>query len=412
MLAEVVRLPRADLCFCDPIRIAQGGAMARTGFRSVAVLLAVLVAAACTVRTGSAPPSSPAAQAPAQSPQALDENQKMWDELAAAARAEGGKVVIATSTTGVREVMAEAFKKRFGVELEVIIGRGSEAVGRIMRERDADVRTIDVLQSGMGSVSSQLYPVGALASVRSMLVVPEVVDPSKWRDNRIRFADPDDQYILRSVESVQNNIVINTDFVKRDELRRSDDLLNPKFQGKIASMDPMVQGGGDGSAGYFLKTKGEDYLRRLYQDQKPVFSQDQRQLADWTARGAYPINLTFREEDILEMQRDGIKIEAFWFDDIPPMVGAGGGFFTVLEGAPHPAATKLYVNWFASKEGQNLYTTVIGQPSNRLDVENNAKLPAFLRPPPGRELFDLNDWSFVTSEERPLRAQMRALLGG
>jgi iron(III) transport system substrate-binding protein len=294
----------------------------------------------------------------------------------------------------------------------VLPGRGSDAVARVMRERAAGVATIDVMMSGMGTLASQLYPAGALAPVKTLLVVPEVTDLSKWRDGRMKFADPEGVYLLRTVESTQNNIVINTDFVSRDELRRTDDLLNPKFQGKIATMDPMIQGGGDGLAGYFLKAKGEEFLRRLYIDQKVIRSGDQRQLADWTARGVYPINLTMREPDILDLQREGMKIEAFWFDDIPGMVGVGGSFTTVIAEAPHSNAAKLWVNWLASKEGQEQYVQAIAQSSTRVDVEANARLPQFLVPKPGVQYFDLNDWNWVTQEEGPLHDRMRALLGG
>jgi ABC-type Fe3+ transport system substrate-binding protein len=79
---------------------------------------------------------------------------------------------------------------------------------------------------------------------------------------------------------------------------------------------------------------------------------------------------------------------------------------------PHPNAAKLWVNWYASKEGQELAAPALGQPSNRVDVEANKKLPPFLIPQPGRDYFDLNDWTFVTVDERPLRARMRELLGG
>lgn len=369
----------------------------------VLFVLTAGLALACSAPAVSPPTAAQAQQA------ATDPSELMWRELAEAARAEG-RLVIATNNAAMRETVAPAFKQRFGIDVDILTGRGSDTVARIMRERDAGVATVDIMISGMGTVSSQLYPVGGLASVKSMLVIPEVTDVTKWRDGRIRFADPDGEYILRSMESLQNQIVINSDIVNRSELRRSDDLLNPKFRGKISTMDPLGQGGGDGTANYFYKNKGEEFLKRLYADQQVVRSRDDRQLVDWLIRGIYPITLTMREEDILQLLRDGIKIDVFWFEDIPPMVGAGGSFLTVMNPAPHPNAAKLWVNWYASKEGQELAALALGQPSNRVDVEANAKLPQFLVPQPGREYFDLNDWHFVTVEERPLRERMRALL--
>jgi len=349
------------------------------------------------------------AAAPSQARDVTDASEILWTQLTVAAKPEG-KLVLATNNNAIREEMAEAFSKRFGIEVEVVTGRGTDTIARIMRERAAGIQTVDVLISGLGTVASELYPAKGLASIKQMMVIPDVADTAKWRDGKIRFADPDDEYVLRSLESIQNNIIINTDFVARDDLRRSDDLLNPKFQGKIATADPLAQGGGDVVAGYFLKFKGDDFVKRLYVDQKPIASRDDRQMSDWMARGVYPINLTMTEEDVLDLIKDGIKLEAFSFDDIPPQIGAGGSFLTAMSPAPHPNAARLWVNWFASKEGQELAAAALGQPSNRLDVQANAKLPSFLIPQPGREYFDINDWNF-SKEQADLRARMRSLLG-
>ncbi len=169
--------------------------------RSAIVLLILALLSACGARTGSPSPAAPA------QPPAADPSQRIWDELATAARAEG-KLVLATNSVSVRESVAPAFKQRFGVDVEIITGRGSETVARIMRERAAGIATVDVLISGLGSVASELYPNKGIASIKSLLVVPEVSDPSKWRDGKIKFNDPDDEYVLRSMESVQNQIII------------------------------------------------------------------------------------------------------------------------------------------------------------------------------------------------------------
>ena len=48
---------------------------------------------------------------------------------------------------------------------------------------------------------------------------------------------------------------------------------------------------------------------------------------------------------------------------------AGYGSLTIIKNAPHANATKLFVNWFLSKEGQEIYTASMGEPTRRLDVE-------------------------------------------
>jgi ABC-type Fe3+ transport system substrate-binding protein len=51
-------------------------------------------------------------------------------------------------------------------------------------------------------------------------------------------------------------------------------------------------------------------------------------------------------------------------------VAGGSGHLVVLKNAPHPNATKLFVNWFLSREVQEVYTRAMHQPTRRLDVDS------------------------------------------
>ena len=47
----------------------------------------------------------------------------------------------------------------------------------------------------------------------------------------------------------------------------------------------------------------------------------------------------------------------------------GSGALSVVKNSPHPNATKLFVNWLLSKEGQEIYSKAMGQATRRLDVQ-------------------------------------------
>jgi len=49
----------------------------------------------------------------------------------------------------------------------------------------------------------------------------------------------------------------------------------------------------------------------------------------------------------------------------------GNGAHTILKNRPHPNATKVFVNWMLSKEGQEVYVKAFGQGSRRLDVNTS-----------------------------------------
>ena len=40
----------------------------------------------------------------------------------------------------------------------------------------------------------------------------------------------------------------------------------------------------------------------------------------------------------------------------------------IVKNPPHPHATKVFVNWFLGKQGQELYVKVMRQSTRRLDV--------------------------------------------
>jgi ABC-type Fe3+ transport system substrate-binding protein len=47
----------------------------------------------------------------------------------------------------------------------------------------------------------------------------------------------------------------------------------------------------------------------------------------------------------------------------------GFGTVAVMRNAPHPNATKVYINWMLGKEGQDLYSHALTQGTRRLDVD-------------------------------------------
>ena len=48
---------------------------------------------------------------------------------------------------------------------------------------------------------------------------------------------------------------------------------------------------------------------------------------------------------------------------------SGSGNLAILRNVSHPNATKVFVNWLLSKEGQTAFTKAMGQPTRRFDVD-------------------------------------------
>ena len=50
-------------------------------------------------------------------------------------------------------------------------------------------------------------------------------------------------------------------------------------------------------------------------------------------------------------------------------MSGGSGNVAIIKGAPHPNATKVFLNWFLGQEGQETYSRAMGQATRRLDVD-------------------------------------------
>jgi ABC-type Fe3+ transport system substrate-binding protein len=63
----------------------------------------------------------------------------------------------------------------------------------------------------------------------------------------------------------------------------------------------------------------------------------------------------------------------------------------MVRGAPHANAATVFVNWFASKEGQEIYAREMLEPSLRTDVRQDM-VPDYVMPRPGVK-YDMDQYS-------------------
>ncbi len=237
-----------------------------------------------------------------------------------------------------------------------------------------------------------------------------MVDPSKWKTGKLWFIDPEEKFILRVFRSVNSLLFYNADQVKGEELRSSKDLLHPKWRGKISTDDPMIAGSGAANAAMLYVEAGGEFVKRLYIDQKPVFSRDRRQYTDWLARGTYPICLNCRADDVKPLSKEGFKlVEIFELSDIRPRVNGSPWLLTLANKAPHPNAARVFANWIASKEGLETYSRGYGAATLRTDVDE-AFLERGTAPRAGVKYFDDTEWSWTVTGRKEAREKMQQLL--
>lgn len=313
-----------------------------------------------------------------------------WKQILAAGRKEGKVTVIATPLLA---TMPEAFTRDTGIEVDFLGANPNEAQTRLTREAKAGNITLDVAIGGSTDLLV-LMPAGLLNPILPQLMLPSVTDPKNWRGGKIRWADNAGRYMFKGSRYIVGWPVVNADFVKPEAIRSWKDLLKPEYKGKIAAFDPRTGGPGQGVAGYLTDRFGIEFVKQLYIGQEVQYATNNRQLVEWAARGTSPIILGSVQSVIEQFKGNGFKLVALSPADGPGYLSSGFGVMEQLKGAvPHPNAATVFMNWYASKAGQEVYTKLMLEPSSRADVDVPG-IPDYVKPKDGIDYPDTysEDW--------------------
>jgi ABC-type Fe3+ transport system substrate-binding protein len=294
---------------------------------------------------------------------------KDWERALSEARKEGKIVVGIPARAELRKELELVFKPKFGVDMDLSVARGPQNASRIASEFNAGVKYFDVFIGGSGTFES-IAEDGIVEPLMPNLILPEVRDAKFWWGGHIWEDNLKTNRFLYSfiADAGTGGYWQNTALVKADEIRSLDDFLNPKWKGKIGFLDPRTPGSGQSVWSFFWDVKGEEFLKKLVQ-QDLFVSRDQRQLADALAKGKLAVAL-----GVSFYTLEGFIVANLPIKEMPPLKeGApssnGSGVIGIVKAPPHPNAAKVFVNWFLSKEGQELYVKVMHQSTRRLDVD-------------------------------------------
>lgn len=330
-----------------------------------------------------------------------------WSRVLEAAKKEGKVVVSIPASAELRKKMEEVFEKRFaGIDLEVITAAGSKSVRRIADEFKAGVRYHDAHVGGTSSMVTGLIREKIAEPIEPSMMLPEVKEPKNWWGGHI-YVDKAKRFAYAFQAYMSDNFYYNAKVVDPKELKSFDDLLNPKWKGKIGFLDPRAPGAGDSSWSYMWEVKGEDYLQKLVQ-QDILWLRDQRLLAQSLATGKVAITIGLTYYSFQPFIEAGLPVDALPNFKEGTYISGGSGNLVVIKDPPHPNATKVFLNWLLSREGQEVFSHAMGQATRRLDVDTS-----WLRRygiVPAKDAFRPEDYSKYEnqSEEKILRVRIPA----
>jgi iron(III) transport system substrate-binding protein len=290
-----------------------------------------------------------------------------WEKTIEAAKKEAKLVAGIPASAELRKSLEETFTKRFpGIEIEISTARGPTNASKIAAEHAAGVRYYDVLISGSLTPLS-LLNAGILEPIEPLLILPEVKEAKRWYGGHI-WSDSGKRFLYSFQAYQSENLWYNTQMMKAEEFRSFDDLVNPKWRGKLGILDPRSAGGGTSTWAYLYKIKGEEFLKKLA-GQELFLTREQRLLGESLAKGRFALTIGVTYYSLAPFIKAGQPIKPTPEPKEGSYTSSGSGTLSVVKNAAHPNAAKVFLNWLLGKEGQEIYGKAMGQATRRLDVD-------------------------------------------
>ena len=236
---------------------------------------------------------------------------------------------------------AAAFEKAYGVKVDFVRADSGEIALRLLNESKAGHVQADVFDG-----------FGAPSLVQQGLVASYIPDSAKRLP--AQFHDPDGHWAATNLYVLTPGY--NTELVpKGTEPKNFQDLLDPKWKDKMAWNSQPSSAAGPGFVGLVLAAMGDEkgnaYLKDLAKQNVAGLKVTGRQVLDEVIAGEYSIAIQIFNNHAVISAAQGAPVD--WI----PMNPAMGilSVFSVTEGAPHPNAARLFVDYLDSEDGQKLF---------------------------------------------------------
>jgi iron(III) transport system substrate-binding protein len=342
-----------------------------------------------------------------------------WEKTVRAAEQEGQVVVYIAGYEAV--IAAGVFQKAYPkIKITTVTGAGTQLAPRIASERRAEKYLADVYNGGGNSLHQTLYLGKMIDPIKPALMLPDVLDESKWWEGKHKYVDPEGVYVFvyEGNVSTGGGTSYNTKLLNAKDYKSYWDFLDPKLKGKIVAADlRQVRGAGlSWQYLYYHPQLGPPYFKRLFGEMGVVMSADLRQAVDWMAAGRMFLCISCQGSGVAQARNQGLPVDQF-----PPhqfkegvSISSAFGQLALMNRAPHPNAAKVFINWLLSREGQATFQKVMSVPgdprdSRRIDVSKD-HIPADERRKDGLKYFDTDDPE--TKDIRPITKLLEEILAG
>jgi iron(III) transport system substrate-binding protein len=307
-----------------------------------------------TGSSGGATPPSSAANTPAASSASSTSG-----DLEAAAKKDGSLLFYASVTETSAKALAAAFGEKYGIDTQVLRITSAQLADRFSAEAAAGAPAADAVLISRTGFTTEATGKGYLVPLS------EAGIPGYPGDLPKQFIKNDEGTAVVMVQAA--GIGYNTDLVKGADIPKSwDDLLDPKWKGKIGVADPKS------SASYVAEWNtvatgvGSDFLSKIgAQDLKSYASG--APAAQALAAGEIAFNPMTLSSLVKEPKSKGAPVDIV----VPELTSGAEVVLGIAAKAKHPNAARLFAQYALSQEGAKVLADAAGE----ISPYDTAKLP-------------------------------------
>ena len=310
---------------------------------------------------------------------AMYEGADREQRLLAGARKEGTLMFYTSLNEQNMAHIVAGFEKKYGIKVRTWRSNADRVLQRMLTEFNAGRFDVDVVHPGSGE----------LEVLHREKVLQQVNSPH--HKNLLPAALPAHREWAPTFLSVWVQ-AYNTNAVKKEDLPKTyEDLLNPKWKGKLG-----IEAGNDDWFGKLVTELGEQKGLKLFRDIVATNGLSARKghtlLNNLVISGEVPFAVTMYNYLPQEAKKKGAPID--WIA-LEPVVARANGI-GVARRAPHPHAALLFYDFMISEEGQKLLAEREYVPASRhlkLPIKGSIKVIE-----PGQALDQAEKWTKAFQE--------------
>lgn len=269
-------------------------------------------------------------------------------------KATGEMVLYSSQSLEWSEALIKEFMETTGIKVEIISASTGDLVARLSAEKDNP--QADILWGGVAD---------------SYHAIPDLLEEYVSPEREFIFEQYWDKNNKWHACDVSPNVIIyNTKLVSEEDAPKSwDDLLDPRFRGQIAFVDPAKSSAAFGALMGAVFAKGKDdgkgyeYMGRLIENMDGKFSSGSSAIIKQVADGEHAVGITY-EEGALRYMASGADMQLVYPEEGTNISVGGIG---IIKNAPNMDSARKFVDFMIGKEAQ-IHLTTTNRRSSRIDV--------------------------------------------